>query len=531
MRKFSSYGPISTSENYYVPRQELIDQTVQHLVGNIPEEGGHYITVWAPRQRGKTWIMQRALYQLQTEPHYTDFDTLKMNLEHLKMERDPNVIGRVIGEELIDRLNLPKIPVQNLAELEQLFRLGMLRKPLILMMDEFDALIPEAISGLVGLFRNIYNRRRDQVGKLTAEKDYLLHGVALIGVRSVLGIENPTGSPFNVQRSVQIPNLTFAEVESMFHWYERESGQQVEQTVIEQLYAEVRGQPGLVSWFGELLSETYNKHNPTISARDFEIAFAAGLNRLPNATILNLISKAKQEPHRDLVFALFETKEKLPFRYDDPSTTFLYMNGVIDEELLDETTSVMRFSSPFVQKRLFNYFSTTLFNYTGVLHKPFENLDDTISLTHLNLKNLLRRYQDYLRKNKDWLLKDAPRRSDMRIFEAVFHFNLYAYLQKFLQSWKGQVHPEFPTGNGQIDLIIHHANQRYGLEVKTYSSDPEYRSALQQAARYGQSLQLSEMTLAFFVEEIDETNRTKYEVVFVDPATQVTVYPVFVTTV
>ncbi len=37
--------------------------------------------------------------------------------------------------------------------------------------------------------------------------------------------------------------------------------------------------------------------------------------------------------------------------------------------------------------------------------------------------------------------------------------------------------------------------------------------------------------LKFFVEEIDESNRTKYEAVFVDPATQVMVYPVFVTTV
>ena len=79
-----------------MPRQELIEQTIQHLVGDIPDEGGHYITMWAPRQRGKTWIMQHALHQLQTDPRYAGFDTIKMNLEHLKMEHDPNVIGRVI---------------------------------------------------------------------------------------------------------------------------------------------------------------------------------------------------------------------------------------------------------------------------------------------------------------------------------------------------------------------------------------------------------------------------------------------------
>ena len=38
------------------------------------------------------------------------------------------------------------------------------------------------------------------------------------------------------------------------------------------------------------------------------------------------------------------------------------------------------------------------------------------------------------------------------------------------------------------------------------------------------------MTLAFFVETIDETNRAKYEAVYEDKATGVTVRPVFVVT-
>jgi hypothetical protein len=60
---------------------------------------------------------------------------------------------------------------------------------------------------------------------------------------------------------------------------------------------------------------------------------------------------------------------------------------------------------------------------------------------------LLKLYQNYLDKNKKWMFKQAPRRSDMRVFEAVFHFNLYAYINEFLRSKKGQVFPEFPTGN------------------------------------------------------------------------------------
>jgi len=53
---------------------------------------------------------------------------------------------------------------------------------------------------------------------------------------------------------------------------------------------------------------------------------------------------------------------------------------------------------------------------------------------------------------------------------------------------------------------------------------------LQQAAHYGRQLGLSEITLVFFVEAIDATNRAKYEVVYKDVNTGVTVTPVFVET-
>jgi hypothetical protein len=55
----------------------------------------------------------------------------------------------------------------------------------------------------------------------------------------------------------------------MYHWYERESGQLVEPAVIAHVYTELQGQPALTSWFGELLTETYNKDNPAIILDDF----------------------------------------------------------------------------------------------------------------------------------------------------------------------------------------------------------------------------------------------------------------------
>jgi len=528
MRRFSSYGPVDTDLHYYVPRQELVDRACAELLGEDPAKGGHYVTVWAPRQRGKTWVMGQAITALRREPA---FQVVYLTVESLKTTDDLDRVAQLIARDLCKALSLADVKIGALDEFDQLFTKEVLGRPLILILDEFDSLIEGAISGLAGVFRNIYLRRQRQTDRPSAEKDYLLHGVALIGVRGVLGIESRTGSPFNVQRSLFIPNLTFPEVESMFRWYERESGQPVAQAVIEHIYAETRGQPGLTSWFGELLTETYNPNRGrSLDLAVFEQAYGAALNVLPNANILNLISKARQEPYRATVLELFKTDVKMPFRYDDPHLNFLYQNGVIDWEQESPEAYYVRFPNPFIQKRLFNYFARELVADTGRLYADFEDLDTVITADRIHVANLLRRFERYLQENRDWLLKDAPRKSNLRLYEAVFHFILYRYLADFLQSYRGRVWPEFPTGNGKVDLLIAYGGTIYGLEVKSFTNLPDYQRALRQAAAYARQLGLAETTLALFVEQVDDANRTKYEAVYEDAETGVRVAPVFVQT-
>jgi hypothetical protein len=531
MRKFSSYGPVNTNINYYAPRKELLDFAHKQLMGSNPEEGGHYITVWAPRQTGKTWTMQNILWRLQKEEK---FDVLKIELEVLKTEKNVKNILIYIEEHIARGLNKKTTKADTLNKFQDIFLKERLEKPLILILDEFDALEEEAISAIIGTLRNIYISRQNQADKPTDKKDYLLHGVTLIGVRSVLGVENAKGSPFNVQRSLHIPNLTFEEVESMFRWHEKESGQKVEQEVIEHLFYETKGQPGLTCWFGELLTEGWDQFRITkdmpINMRLFKKAYHAATCLLPNNNILNIISKAKQEPFKKTVLELFGTKKKIPFKYDKPNINFLYMNGIIDNEQKSDTETYVKFSSPFVQKRLFNYFADELFDYIQDFYDPFDDMDDAITSEYLNIRNIMKRYRKYLIKNRKLIFSNAPRRADMRVYEAVFHFNLYMYLSGFLQSFGGEVYPEFPTGNGKIDLIVKYADKTYGIEVKSYMNKFGYKRAIEQAALYGNQLNLKEINLIFFIENINDENRKKYELDFFDKETKVKVLPLFVET-
>jgi len=342
-------------------------------------------------------------------------------------------------------------------------------------------------------------------------------------VRSVLGIENVRGSPFNVQRSLHIPNLTYDEVDGMFKWYERESGQKVEQDVINQLYYETKGQPGLTCWFGELLTEGFEEYRPPkdqpITLDVFQHVYIAATDILPNSNILNVLSKAKQTPYKNVVLNLFKTGEQILFKFDDPYLNYLYMNGVIDRDVSEESAYQVKFACPFVQKRLFNYFARELFDYTGKLREPFENLSAILAPEGLNIKNLMTRFEVYLKQNRAWLLKDAPKRKDLRIYEAVYHFCLYRYLYDFLRPEGAHVYPEFPTGNGKIDLIIQYQDIRYGLELKSYRNEREYHRALKQAAKYGKEYHFPEIWLISFVEYVDNATRQKYEKEYVDQET------------
>jgi hypothetical protein len=503
MRRFSSYGPVNTKLHYYAPRKELIEKGYRSLIGEEPTEGGHYFTVWAPRQTGKTWVMQQILFCLQKDKR---FDVLKINLESLKDQVDASKIIFYIAEEIGEKLGKAFTGVDEIKKFQKIFKKNILGKPLILILDEFDALIEEGINAVVGAFRNIYISRIDEMNKPTEQKEYLLHGVALIGVRSVLGIENKRGSPFNVQRSLHVPNLTFDETAGMFKWYEKESSQKVEEDVVKTLYEETRGQPGLTCWLGELLTETYN-HDPgkPITMINFKEAYGAATHILPNNNILNLISKVNEPPYDEWVIELFKTGDKIEFKFSDKHINYLYINGVIDKEKVDVDEYYVKFSCPFVQKCLFDYFSNQIFSHMGQLIHPLDAMNDAITEETLHIPNIIKRYQAYLKKNHDIFFKNVPRRKDdMRIYEAIYHFNIYRYLYDLLKSREVEVIPQFPTGNGKIDLILKYREKIYALELKSFKNIYMFEKGIDQAAEYGRQMGLKEIFFLVFVELTEE---------------------------
>ncbi len=86
MRCFHSYGPVDCEDHFCVQRHQLIKRCTQQLIGN-PQKSGHYFTIWAPRQNGKTWLLRQVKKQLDTDEK-TDFITCAMSMQGVILKED-----------------------------------------------------------------------------------------------------------------------------------------------------------------------------------------------------------------------------------------------------------------------------------------------------------------------------------------------------------------------------------------------------------------------------------------------------------
>jgi hypothetical protein len=497
MRRFHSYGPVDKDIHFCVPREKLVKSCLDHIIGE-PGKGGHYFTIWAPRQTGKTWLMHQVKERI--EKDYPDqYLVGTMSMQGVFMQPEDPLNDFLWRTPLLmqESLNVDIGTVDTWERFKWLFskKAGIFSKPVILFIDEFDSLPSPIIDRLVTLFRDVYLNRNN----------YLLNGLALIGVKAVLGVDSLRGSPFNIQRSLHVENFLPEEVAELFDQYRTESGQVVDADVVQSVFDATNGQPGLVGWFGELLTEKYNPGpNKLMDMEIWRYVFEAALTMEWNNTILNLVKKVRAG-YADHVLELFGRSD-VPFSLDADWCAYLYMNGVITSEIQinsrNQPRILCRFSCPFIQKRLYNALALDLIGDRLPI-PAVEIMDDLADVFEagLHLPLLLARYKSYLVRMKARGLnpfKDQPRRADLHYTEAVGHFHLYAWLQSAVGR-RCVISPEFPTGNGKVDIHLNCDGRRGIIEVKSFINVSEVSNAQLQAAAYSGKLGLSSVTLALFV--------------------------------
>ena len=257
-RFFNTAGPVVAAKHYCIPPLERLD--LRDVLDLIRTE--RYFVLHAPRQTGKTSALL-ALRDLLNRGGEGDYRCAYVNVEPAQaMREDVEAAMRAILGELASRARAtsgdgfldeewPGIlakhgPAGALGE--ALARWSEAdAKPLVLLVDEIDALVGDTLLSVLRQLRAGYDLRPAGFPQ----------SVVLCGVRDVRdyrirsGAEKAViagGSAFNVKaRSMRLGDFSRNDVTALLAQHTRETGQAFEPKALETIRERTRGQPWLVN--------------------------------------------------------------------------------------------------------------------------------------------------------------------------------------------------------------------------------------------------------------------------------------------
>ena len=300
MKSFGTYGPVNPEEHYVVSRTAELADFINRV------KMGRYIVIFAPRQTGKTTFFHWALEALTADPTGTYFP-IEVNFEvyedytasefyaslykriYEEIERVFQKRGIVPSEALSQFLKNTKL-TDHVAMLEffQQFGAFLGDEKLVLIIDEFDGIPHDAVSGFLHSLRNIYVHRSMR---------QCPYSVGIVGVKNIAQLNlNRSISPFNIQDEFTLSNFTFKQVRELITQYTHEVGQAFAPEVIENIHRQTDGQPFLVNRFAQMLTEEMNiPKTKTITMTHFSKIHAEILEE-DNANLTHLMTNIRREP-------------------------------------------------------------------------------------------------------------------------------------------------------------------------------------------------------------------------------------------
>jgi hypothetical protein len=327
---------------------------------------------------------------------------------------------------------------------------------------------------------------------------YHLRSVILVGVSNITGILQDTASPFNIADQIDIPYFTFEETADLLAQHTRETGQVFSPEVIQGIYDNTAGQPGLVNALARDLVEKRCPDIAEIGLEPFYKTLDAFMRVYVNKNISNVVNKARQYPEimKQILFDGLVT-----YTADDPALSFLQVNGVIDD-----CEGVCAIPVPIYKKRLYQAFKPLMNGNGEMRHFKDPFVDEAVFLDdsgHLDMRRLLDRYALYISERGQVIFSGEKYR------EGIYHYNLDAFLASYAGVFGGSVFPEVPEGGGRVDLLVLQGRSRWIVEVKRFLNLRNLEQGKRQVAAYVRRTGQEEGYLVVFSDVHPEGSRGK----------------------
>ncbi len=481
MRFFNTTGPVRPKEHYSIPPLDRLD--LENMLTLIRQQ--KYFAIHAPRQTGKTSALL-ALRDLLNSGTEGDYRCVYANVEAGQAARE-NIqeATRAILDELALRAQLTLrddfvderwFDIWTQSGPNSALRRVLIQwaqadpRPLVLLIDEIDALVGDTLLSVLRQLRSGYDLRPEAFPQsvilcgVRDVRDYRIHSSSQNEI--IAG-----GSAFNIKAaSLRLGDFSRAEVTSLLAQHTAETGQAFRPEALDRVWTQSQGQPWLVN---ALCAEACfgNKRDRDQPISEDDILEAQEQLILRRETHLDqLADKLQEDRVRRVVEPLLSGGDKRDFSARD--IEYVRDLGLIAHE------DPLHIANPIyaeVVPRELNYFAQA-----GLVQDTAWYVDADGGL---DVVKLLTDFQAFFREHSEhWVERFEYKEAGPQLL-------LQAFLQRVVNSG-GRIEREYGLGRGRTDLLIvwpqGNRTRRFVIECKILHKSLEQTIAegIEQTAGY-----------------------------------------------
>jgi hypothetical protein len=501
MKQFNTAGAVKPDIHYCIPPLERIDKDEIHALIAAQK----YFVLHAPRQTGKTTCLRALADELNRGGQYR---VVYANIEAAQAARENVEAGmRTVLGALSSGARLwlnDQLPYERMSDI--LARVGggqalfeMLSEwsrsnpqPLVLFLDEVDALIGDTLISLLRQLRSGYDNRPAAFP----------HSIILCGVRDVRDYRIHSaatkeiitgGSAFNIKsESLRLGDFKPEEVERLYRQHTTETGQVFDDDIFPLVWEWTAGQPWLVNALAH--QATWNMKEMRDRAKPITVEVIQQAKEeliLRRDTHLDqLYDKLAEARVRSVIEPLLAGEEESK-SIPEPDISYVRDLGLIT------TVGQLR-----IANRIYQEVIPRELTYSEQLTMNQEPAWYVMPDGRLEMDKLLAAFQQFFREHSEHWVE----RFDYK--EAGPQLLLQAFLQRIINGG-GRIEREYGLGRGRTDLLViwnyPGGVQRVVLELKVLRKalDKTIAEGLVQTLEYGERCKADELHFVVF----DRTRR------------------------
>ncbi|WP_426733775.1 hypothetical protein [Myxococcus faecalis] len=511
-RWFNTAGPCNPDHHYMLPAMRRLPE-VRRLV----EQQGYFV-VHAPRQVGKTTALLSFARELSQEGRYV------AALVSMEVGAGfPDDTGAAEDAALSSwrsaaRAQLPvtqqppEFPVappgHRIASALEAWSQAA-GKPLVIFLDEVDAVRNEVLVSVLRQLRDGYRNRPLNFPS----------SMALIGLRDVRDYKVASGgsdrlgtsSPFNIKvRSLTVRDFTEDEVAELYAQHTTDTGQRFEPEAISLAFELTQGQPWLVNALAKVaVEELVTDVSQPVRRQDIERAKATLIYR--QETHLDSLAARLREPRIQAILEPMLSGD-IPPPLPPDDVRFAVDLGLVRFK----PEGGLEVVNPIYREIIVRELAFPSQAALPAIHPSWLRADG-----RMDLEQLREAFLTFWRQHGEPLLATAP------YHEVAPHLVLMAFLHRVVNGG-GTIEREYAVGRGRMDLCVRHGPDTLAIEIKVWrdrESDP-LNDGLEQLDGYLQGLGLDSGWLMLFDRRSNQppiAERTRAEQARTPSGRQVTV--------